>query len=69
MSKLFKTLLLLILLVAVAAGLYALTRTSKGDGQTKLVTVEKGRTVPMAARVPLHDKQALLDAMDAWPRP
>lgn len=23
---------------------------------------------PMAARVPLHDKQAVLDAMDAWPR-
>ena len=23
---------------------------------------------PMAARVPLHDKQVVLDAMDAWPR-
>ena len=25
-------------------------------------------TRPMAARVPLHDKHAVLDAMDAWPR-
>ena len=41
MSKLFKTLLLLFVLVAAAAGVYALTRNGKGaDGDRKLVTVE-----------------------------
>jgi len=51
MSKLFKTLLLLVVLVAAAAGLYALTRGSKGDGDTKLVTVEKGSITEKALAV------------------
>ncbi|HKD20123.1 MAG TPA: efflux RND transporter periplasmic adaptor subunit [Thermoanaerobaculia bacterium] len=51
MSKLFKTLLLLFVLVAIAAGLYALTRSGKGDGDVKLVTVEKGSITEKALAV------------------
>ena len=52
MSKLFKTLLLLVVLVAAAAGLYALTRGGKGgDGDTKIVTVEKGSITEKALAV------------------
>lgn len=52
MSKLFKTLLLLAVLVAVAAGLYALARNGKGnDGDKKLVTVEKGSITEKALAV------------------
>ncbi len=52
MSKLFKTLLLLAILVAVAAGLYALARNGKGnDGDKKLVTVEKGSITEKALAV------------------
>ena len=52
MSKLFKTLLLLVVLVAAAAGLYALARGGKGgDGEIKLVTVEKGSITEKALAV------------------
>lgn len=52
MSKLFKTLLLLAILVAVAAGLYALARNGKGnDAEQKLVTVEKGSITEKALAV------------------
>jgi HlyD family secretion protein len=52
MSKLFKTLLLLVILVAVAAGLYALARSGKGaDGEFKLVTVERGSITEKALAV------------------
>ncbi len=51
MSKLFKTLLLLVILVAAAAGLYALTRGGKGEGDLKLVTVEKGSITEKALAV------------------
>ncbi len=52
MSKLFKTLLLLAVLVAVAAGLYALARNGKGnDNDKKLVTVEKGSITEKAVAV------------------
>jgi HlyD family secretion protein len=52
MSKLFKTLLLLVILVAAAAGLYALTRGSKSaDGDQKSVTVEKGSVTEKALAV------------------
>jgi HlyD family secretion protein len=51
MSKLFKTLLLLVILVAVAAGLYALTRSKGGDGDLKIVTVEKGSITEKALAV------------------
>jgi HlyD family secretion protein len=52
MSKLFKTLLLLVILVAVAAGVYALARGGKGaDGGIKLVTVEKGSITEKALAV------------------
>src|SRR4029077_5483160 len=52
MSKLFKTLLLLVVLVAAAAGLYALTRGNKsGDGENKIVTVEKGSITEKALAV------------------
>jgi HlyD family secretion protein len=52
MSKLFKTLLLLVVLVAVAAGVYALTRGGKGaDGDNKIVTVEKGSITEKALAV------------------
>jgi HlyD family secretion protein len=52
MSKLFKTLLLLAVLVAVAAGLYALARNGKGnDNEKKLVTVEKGSITEKALAV------------------
>jgi HlyD family secretion protein len=50
MSKLFKTLLLLFVLVAAAAAVYALAR-SKGDVETKLVTVEKGSVTEKALAV------------------
>ncbi len=56
MSKLFKTLLLLVLLVAVAAGVYALTRGGKGgDADAKLVTVEKGSITEKALAVDLQN--------------
>ncbi len=51
MSKLFKTLLLLVVLVAAAAGLYALTRGNKSDGENKIVTVEKGSITEKALAV------------------
>jgi HlyD family secretion protein len=52
MSRLFKTLLLLVVLVAAAAGLYALTRSGKGaEGDLKLVTVEKGSITEKALAV------------------
>jgi HlyD family secretion protein len=52
MSKLFKTLLLLVVLVAVAAGLYALARGGKGsDNEQKMVTVEKGSVTEKALAV------------------
>jgi HlyD family secretion protein len=52
MSKLFKTLLLLVVLVAVAAGLYALARSGKGsDNEQKMVTVEKGSVTEKALAV------------------
>jgi HlyD family secretion protein len=52
MSKLFKTLLLLVVLVAVAAGLYALARGGKGsDNDQKIVTVEKGSVTEKALAV------------------
>jgi HlyD family secretion protein len=52
MSKLFKTLLLLAILVAAAAGVYALARNGKGnDGDKKLVTVEKGSITEKALAV------------------
>jgi HlyD family secretion protein len=52
MSKLFKTLLLLAVLVAIAAGLYALARNGKGgDDERKLVTVEKGSITEKALAV------------------
>ncbi|HTY43454.1 MAG TPA: efflux RND transporter periplasmic adaptor subunit [Thermoanaerobaculia bacterium] len=52
MSRLFKTLLLLFVLVAAAAGLYALTRSGKGaDGDLKIVTVEKGSITEKALAV------------------
>jgi HlyD family secretion protein len=52
MSKLFKTLLLLFVLVAAAAGVYALSRGGKGaDGDRKTVTVEKGSITEKALAV------------------
>ncbi len=52
MSKLFKTLLLLAILVAIAAGLYALARNGKGsDNEKKLVSVEKGSITEKALAV------------------
>jgi HlyD family secretion protein len=51
MSKLFKTLLLLVVLVAVAAGLYALARSGKGSDEQKMVTVEKGSVTEKALAV------------------
>jgi HlyD family secretion protein len=52
MSKLFKTLMLLAVLVAVAAGLYALARSGKGgENEKKLVTVEKGSITEKALAV------------------
>ena len=52
MSKLFKTLLLLVVLVAAAAGVYALSRSGKGaDGDRKIVTVEKGSITEKALAV------------------
>ena len=52
MSKLFKTLLLLVVLAAAAVGVYALARGGKGeDGERKLVTVEKGSITEKALAV------------------
>jgi len=51
MSRLFKTLLLLFVLVAAAAGVYALTRGGKNDGDLKIVTVEKGSITEKALAV------------------
>ena len=52
MSKLFKTLLLLVVLAAAAVGVYALARGGKGeDTERKLVTVEKGSITEKALAV------------------
>jgi HlyD family secretion protein len=52
MRKLFKTLIWLVVLVAVAGGLYAWARSSKGDKDgNKLVTVEKGSITEKAIAV------------------
>jgi len=52
MSKLFKTLVLLAVLVAIAAGLYALARNGKGgDNDKKPVTVERGSITEKALAV------------------
>ena len=52
MSKLFKTLLLLIVLAAAAVGVYALARGGHGDdAERKLVTVEKGSITEKALAV------------------
>ncbi|MGH9316341.1 MAG: efflux RND transporter periplasmic adaptor subunit [Thermoanaerobaculia bacterium] len=52
MRKLFKTLILLLLLVALAAGLYAWARSGKGDKNgPKLVSVEKGSVTEKAVAV------------------
>ena len=52
MSKLFKTLLLLALLLAAAVAVYALARSGKGsDGEQKMVTVEKGSVTEKALAV------------------
>jgi HlyD family secretion protein len=52
MSKLFKTLLLLIILAAAAVGVYALARGGHGDeSEQKLVTVEKGSITEKALAV------------------
>jgi HlyD family secretion protein len=52
MTKLFKTLLLLLVLAAAAVGVYALTRGGHGDdGERKLVTVEKGSITEKALAV------------------
>jgi len=52
MRKLFRTLVLLVILVAVAGGLYAWARSSKGDADgMKLVPVEKGSITEKAVAV------------------
>ncbi|MFY9550637.1 MAG: efflux RND transporter periplasmic adaptor subunit [Thermoanaerobaculia bacterium] len=52
MSKLFKTLLLLAVLLAAAVAVYALARGGKsGDSEQKLVTVEKGSVTEKALAV------------------
>ena len=52
MRKLFRTLVLLVILVAVAGGLYAWARSSKGDpAGMKLVPVEKGSITEKAIAV------------------
>jgi HlyD family secretion protein len=52
MAKLFKTLLILVVLVAVAAALYALARGARnGEGEFKLVSVEKGSITEKALAV------------------
>src|SRR6266699_2546360 len=51
MRKLFRTLLLLGVLVAAAAGLYAWARSGKGPEGTKLVQVEKGSITEKALAV------------------
>ncbi len=52
MRKLFKTLFLLAILVAVAGGLYAWARSGKGDKDgPKMVTVEKGSVTEKAIAV------------------
>src|SRR5580765_3746941 len=52
MRKLFKTLLILVVLVAVAGALYALARSSKGDKDgLKQVSIEKGSITEKAIAV------------------
>jgi HlyD family secretion protein len=52
MRKLFKTLIWLVILVAVAGGLYAWARSNKGDKDgNKLVTVDKGAITEKAIAV------------------
>ncbi len=52
MRKLFKTLIWLVILVAIAGGLYAWARSSKGDKDgNKLVTVEQGSITEKAIAV------------------
>jgi HlyD family secretion protein len=51
MRKLFRTLLILIVLVAVAAALYALARGGKDEAEFKLVNVEKGSITEKALAV------------------
>jgi HlyD family secretion protein len=52
MRKLFKTLIWLVVLVAIAGGLYAWARSSKGDKDgNKLVTVEQGSITEKAIAV------------------
>lgn len=52
MRKLFKTLIWLVVLAAIAGGLYAWARSSKGDKDgNKLVTVEKGAITEKAIAV------------------
>lgn len=51
MSKLFKTLLLLAVLLAAAVAVYALARSGKSDGDQKMVTVEKGSVTEKALAV------------------
>jgi HlyD family secretion protein len=51
MSKLFKTLLLLVVLAAAAVAVYALARGQGGDSEQKLVTVEKGSITEKALAV------------------
>jgi hypothetical protein len=52
MRKLFKTLIWLVILAAVAGGLYAWARSNKGDKDgNKLVTVDKGAITEKAVAV------------------
>jgi HlyD family secretion protein len=51
MAKLFKTLIILLVLVAVAAGVYAFARNNKDDQGNKLVTVETGSITEKAIAV------------------
>ena len=51
MKKLFKLLIFLVLLVAVAAGLYAWASTGKKDGKSKLVEVSAGSITEKALAV------------------
>ena len=52
MRKLFKTLLILVVLVAIAGALYALTRSNKGDKDgVKQVTIESGSIIEKAIAV------------------
>jgi hypothetical protein len=52
MRKLFKTLIILVVLVAVAGALYALARSNKGDKDgLKQVTIESGSITEKAVAV------------------